>query len=73
MLVEDDEILMIDNKIVGPFKTGLDTTADIKTPVNVISQAGQSFDIAVARSVMVRRNTEQFYDETTIVQVKWVI
>ena len=73
VLVEDDEILLIDNKVVGPFKKGDSTTnSDIKTPVTVISQAGQTFEIIVARSTMVRRNTAQFYDQTAMVQVKRV-
>ena len=72
VLMEDDEILMIDNVIVGPFSKG-DASASVKTPVTVISQAGQSFEIVVARSGVKRRTTKQFANRTALVKVKMVI
>ena len=74
ILCEDDEILLIDNKVVGPFyKSDPNNHLDMKTPVTVISQAGQTFEIVVSRSEMVRRNTKQFLSETVMVKVTRVI
>ena len=65
LLQEDDELLLIDGKVIGPTVNG-----DKKKPISCIAQAGNSFEIVIARSEVVRRNTDQFVQQTSIVKVK---